>query len=98
MKFQVDTNTLADDVKAMESDLDALRRSEEAMRGAVESLSGMWAGEAHDAFVVQFENDEQFLQSFLTALQKQIADLREAKENYESCESAVRSSIAGISI
>lgn len=98
MKFQVDTALLSSDVKAMEGELENLRRAGESMNRAFDSLESMWGGEAHDAFVVQYRIDYQFLLSFFDSMQHEISEIRLAQEQYEKCENEARAKIASVSV
>lgn len=68
------------------------------MMGAVESLSGMWVGEAHDAFVAQVGVDNAEMQSLIQDLQGIADKFDQARIAYEDCESKAMETIAAISI
>ena len=55
--------------------------------GAIEKkLSGMWEGDAHDAFHTTYANDEQKFLLFVNAVEKYFLALNEIAVNYHNSE------------
>ena len=98
MRFEVDTTQVSRTVTKMTDLINNISDGRGRLMGAVETLSGMWVGEAHDAFVAQVGVDNAEMQSLVADL-KGIADkFDQARIAYEECETNAMDTIAAISI
>ncbi|MBR2583726.1 MAG: WXG100 family type VII secretion target [Oscillospiraceae bacterium] len=98
MRFEVDTTQVSRTVTKMTDLIQNVADERSRMMGAVESLSGMWVGEAHDAFVAQVGVDNAEMQSLIQDLQGIADKFDQARIAYEDCESKAMETIAAISI
>lgn len=98
MKFQVDTARLESEVDSMSQDVESLKNHAAAVQRALSELDGMWAGAAHDEFVVQRDNDYRVLTTFLDSLQKGISQMGKARQQYDTCEENVKARIRSIRV
>lgn len=98
MRFEVDTTQVSRTVTKMTDLIQNVADERSRMMGAVESLSGRWVGEAHDAFVAQVGVDNAEMQSLIQDLQGIADKFDQARIAYEDCESKAMETIAAISI
>lgn len=90
MKFDVDTGRLARTVSNLSEKLTRIEESQKRMYTALESLDGMWAGEAHDAFKVQYVQDDRLMTEMISGIRDTITDIGSARQEYDTCEEEVK--------
>ncbi len=98
MRFEVDTSQVARTVTKMSDLISDIADEKSRMMGAIEALSGMWAGEAHDIFVAQVGTDNAEMESLIQDLRGIADKFDQARAAYEDCESKAMETIAAISI
>ncbi|MBR0208930.1 MAG: WXG100 family type VII secretion target [Oscillospiraceae bacterium] len=98
MRFEVDTTQVGRTVTRMTDLIHNLADEKGRLMNEVESLSGMWVGEAHDAFVAQVGVDNAEMQSLIQDLQGIADKFDQARIAYEDCETKALDTIAAISI
>ena len=79
MRFEVDTNQVSQTVTKMTELIRNIADGKSQMMNAVGSLSAMWEGEAHDAFLAQVQVDDGELQTLVQDLDAIAELLREEK-------------------
>lgn len=97
-KLEIETGRLQGDIENLREHLAGLRRTGDRMMDGIHALSAMWEGEAKDAFTVQFQSDYRTLQNMSEVIEELIADLENARETYDKCESNVGSIINSIRV
>lgn len=90
MKFEVDTNQLSMTVSSCQDILHDISNQQHRMYAAIKELDGMWAGESHDAFLVQYEKDNEMMTALIQDLDVIIGNFGTARENYDSCEESAK--------
>lgn len=98
MRFEVDTAQVSRSVTKMTELIRSIADEKRRMLNEVEALSGMWVGEAHDAFVAQVGTDDAEMQSLILDLAVIADKFDQARAAYEDCENKAMETIAAISI
>ena len=98
MRFEVDTTQVGRTVTKMTDLIHDIADEKGRIFNGIESLSGMWVGEAHDAFVTQVGVDNAEMQSLIQDLQNIAERFDQARIAYEECENKAVETIAAISI
>ena len=98
MRFEVDTNQVSQTVTKMTELIHNISSEKSQMMNAVGSLSSMWVGEAHDAFVAQVQVDDAELQSLVEDLNAIADRFDQARIAYDNCENKAMETIAAISV
>lgn len=98
MKFDVETGQVNTMVQSYQETLNQISQNREKMYQALESLNGMWQGSAHDAFIAQYQSDNQEMQQLIRELQRVAENISKARAEYDTCEQNVKSEIAAIQI
>lgn len=98
MKFEVDTTQVAGTKTRLQAALDSVSESRAAMFQAIESLNGMWAGQAHDAYLAQFTIDSEMTAGVIGELQSLINSVDTARRSYDTCEQTVKDLVAAVVI
>lgn len=94
MKFEVDTSQLTSATGTSREILDEISDDRARMYSAMRALDGMWAGKTHDAFVVQYEKDDESMKALIQDISTVIDNFGTARENYDRCEESAKD-IAG---
>ncbi|MDO5131595.1 MAG: WXG100 family type VII secretion target [Eubacteriales bacterium] len=97
-EIEQNTDLLSDDIIRLEEAKDALESAVDAMFDAVKNLDTMWNGPANAAFNAQFQADYQTCREMNRTLGLLIEKLRNARSEYDKCESEVESLIREIRI
>lgn len=97
-RITIETAALKTSVETMEGLLDAIKDELEGMYDAVQNLSTMWEGPAHDAFLGQFSEDRQQAASLCSTLQNFIGSMNFAGITYDNCEKTICEMIDSIRI
>lgn len=90
MKFEVDTNQLAAAVGSLQETLNEISDNQAKMYSVIESLEGMWKGEAHDTFAAQYENDNEMMAALIQDIDIVIENFGTARESYDTCEESAK--------
>lgn len=90
MKFEVDTNQLSTTVKSLQDALNEISDNRIKMYSAIEALDGMWMGQAHDAFLTQYENDNEMLIALIQDIDTVFENYGIARKNYDDCEESAK--------
>lgn len=98
MKLEVNIDTLKSDITKLNSCKSTLQNRLAALSGGMSSLNDCWEGSAKQAYMTQYQADEDTLRDILTALDEFIQTLEYAREEYQTCENAVYSAVRSISI
>lgn len=98
MRFEVDTGRVAQELSSMESTLKQISDNRKTMYQSLETLDGMWRGEAHDAFHAQFTEDDEEMQRLIQDIKALFTDIGKARQSYETCESEIRQMAANLHI
>ena len=98
MRFEVDTDQLETSVNRMQVLYDKISRERNQMYAALEALDGLWMGEAHDTFVVQYSADNVIVTEVLEGIRDVIAKISNAKREYDTCESEVVDIISSVQV
>ncbi len=98
MRFEVDTNQVSQTVTRMTELIHNISSEKSQMMSAIGSLSSMWVGEAHDAFVTQVQVDDAELQSLVEDLNAIAERFDQARIAYDNCENKAMETIASISV
>ena len=91
--FEVDTLQLNKSVAALREQMAALRKEFSEMSASIAEMSGMWEGQAKQAFKVQFDRDYAEFEDYCKAISELIDSLESAAKEYDNCESKVRASV-----
>lgn len=94
----IDTGALNRDTNALNATLNQICTEINRMYDAVAALNAMWDGPANEAFIIQFNNDHEAMQSICTAVQSLIRSMEDAGKKYNNSEQQAGSVVASISI
>lgn len=94
--IQVNTERLGEDAEQIYDYIDDIRKMEEEIRSAIETLGNDFEGEAGTAFQEKVGANIETLEQMLTVLNSVYQFENTAKESYETCENTVASLIAEI--
>lgn len=97
-RIVIDTQQLRGTYSGIREDLERMRSEAARLFEEVDSLSAMWSGSAHDAFVQTFAQDGEWLQQQIDLLAAHADELQNAQESYDRCDEVVRGLIGGIQI
>ena len=86
------------DVEQFKTALDDLDNNYTNVFETIESLNSTWAGQAHDAFLTQFDNDNKNVKDMIEELKKYRDDLLFANNEYTKCEAEVNDIVTSLSI
>ena len=98
MRFEVETSRVSGAVNRARELLENISAERESMFKAVEGLNGMWAGEAHDAFVAQCGVDNEEMLALVWELQQVVNKISDARQAYETCESSAVEMVAALQV
>lgn len=84
--FQVTSQTMRDKAQELRSQNNNLKSQIENLRSQENSLSGMWEGEAREAFRNAFTQDITKMQSFVDAIEQYATALVNAADEYDRAE------------
>ena len=98
MRFEVDTNQVGQTVTKMTELIRNIDNEKTQMMGAIETLNGMWVGEAHDIFVAQVQADDAELKQLVVDLTAIAERFDNARKAYDNCESKAMETIASIMV
>lgn len=90
MKFEVDTNQLAAAVRSLQDDLNGISDQRAKMYSSIRALDGMWMGASHDAFLAQYESDNEMMVELIRDLSAVFGNFGTARDNYDTCEESAK--------
>lgn len=96
--FEVDTGYLRQGVSGLTQDLESVKALCGDLSSVMEKISGMWEGPAKDAFHLQFSDDCAAFTQSCKQLGEIIESMEHAANEYDACDSKVRSIVDAISI
>lgn len=93
-------NRIANELETFQKDIRTCRSLQTHIKNTyqsafdeINSLTGMWNGDAHDVFIEQFQNDAENMKKLLEFLEQFLQGLEDAKSKYQQCESDVSETI-----
>ena len=98
MKFEVETGQVNRMVQGFKESLTQISANRQRMYNAMEALDGMWQGQAHDVFAIQYRNDNEEVLALLKDLEQVAENMAKARQEYDTCEQQVKETIAAIEI
>ena len=98
MKFEVETGQVNSMVQSFKESLAQISANRQRMYNAMETLDGMWQGQAHDAFAVQYRSDNEEVVALLKDLEQVAENIAKARQDYDTCEQQVKETIDAIEI
>ncbi|MCD7746717.1 MAG: WXG100 family type VII secretion target [Lachnospiraceae bacterium] len=98
MKMEVNTDTLKSDISSLKSYKSSLQTRFNALSDGMNSLNDSWEGSAKQAYMEQYQADENTVRDILTALDEFIQMLEYARSEYQTCERSVHSAVKAIKI
>lgn len=87
--IEVNTTTLKADISKVEEEIRAIRADRDQLREILAELSGMWDGQAKEAFAAAVNDDLARLEELVQAMEKFTNLTDESRTEYEKCENAV---------
>lgn len=97
-KLDIETQKLQDDIERLRESLSGMRRTGDEMMAGINALSGMWEGEAKNAFTVQFQTDYENLKAMADVIDDLIKKMEQARQKYDTCEEKVGSIVNAIRV
>ncbi|MBR2996784.1 MAG: WXG100 family type VII secretion target [Lachnospiraceae bacterium] len=85
-EFIVTANEVQSKAMELQNIAKQIRTKVDEMGAIEKKLSGMWEGDAHDAFHTTYGNDEQKFLLFVNAVEKYALALNEIAVNYHNSE------------
>ena len=98
MKFEVETGQVQNLTQNFQDALSQISGNKQRMYQALEGLDGMWQGQAHDAFVAQYQKDNQEMETLIQELQQVAENIGTARQEYDNCEQEVKDMISAINV
>lgn len=95
-KIEVNLDSLAKNIESMKDVLKAIGGNMKKMSSDVDSMSQMWDGPAHDAFVDQFGLDEKDFGELQKAISEYLGTLEDARETYLKYEARITEIISNM--
>nr|WP_317360761.1 WXG100 family type VII secretion target [uncultured Blautia sp.] len=96
--IEVETRSLGQDRDNIQNQAEAVRGKLSQLLSSMENLSGMWEGPAKEVFMEQFYTDYEFMQEFLTEMDKYVQAMSYAQQEYDKCENDVAQIVGAIQI
>ena len=84
-----DMEKFEDQIQKFDNALNKLETGFEEMAIHMRELNSMWTGEAHDEFLITFENDEKMVLKMIEYMKVLLSNLNYADTEYANCESTV---------
>lgn len=97
-EIEVDTRFLESDIQELKTALEALRRSRERMVNEIKELNTMWRGPANTTFNMQFNVDQEMLETLCDIVKGMLGSMEYARVQYDRCDAKVHSLVSGIKI
>ena len=98
MRFEVDTTQVGQAVHSMDDLIKQISDQRKKMMTAIDEMNGMWIGSAHDAFLAQFQKDNQSMIELISLLKQMSGKYSEARTAYDTCEASAVNTIAAIQV
>lgn len=96
--IEINTRTLANDIKEMETEVAKLRGEMAKAYNSVAELDAMWKGPANEEFRAAFQSDREAMEEMCRIIDGLIGYMENARNEYRRCEAAVSSEIDAIKI
>lgn len=97
-KIRVNINTLGSASSELSNTVGRMNGQADKLFEAINTLNGMWEGEAHDVFTASAAQDAERMKVLISKA-KEIADkFDEAKKEYTACESEVSDIVNSIRV
>lgn len=94
--FEVDTDSLRQNLRGLQEDLNTLQSMNGRLQGELESLSGMWRGPAKEAFHAGFRENCEELRDLCSRYSDVFSRMADAAQKYDACDAKVRSTVDSI--
>ena len=92
------TDIMSNDINELESTLHRISDELDRMFEQIMDLDRMWEGPANETFVAAFSEDMQYCTELKETVRSIIESMRNAKDEYNRCETEVGSAVASIRI
>ena len=97
-RIEIDTAQLGSTGSSIGEMVAQMKQSVQRLYAEVAELNTMWEGPANAAFNRQFNQDSEAMTAICTALEGYVQDLNTARNEYDKCNSDVRSIIDAIRV
>lgn len=97
-KIEIETRLLGQDKDTVQEEIQSLKSQTEKLKEQVETLGGMWEGPAKDAFMNQFAEDCEFIESFFAEMDAYVQAMEYAEMEYNKCENEAARIVEAIEI
>lgn len=97
-RIEIDTAQLGGTSSNIEGMVGQMKESVQRLYAELAELNTMWDGPANAAFNDQFQRDSEEMSGICKALDGYVQDLNTARNEYDKCDSDVRSIIDAIRI
>ena len=89
VNFDVDTDSLLTQVRAMQEQLNAMKSARDTLAASVAEVESTWDGLAKEAFSTQFNRDCEEFDSIYTSISEIINQFEMAAKEYVVCDAQV---------
>lgn len=86
------------DIRSVEQKIQTLETTYHNMFDEIHSLTGMWEGGAHDAYIAQFESDSENMRLTIKNLKEFKKSMDEAYRSFQTCEHQVEEVVRQVRI
>lgn len=93
MKMGNDLNKFGKDVQEYTDLKNSIDKEYQNLKDQIEILNSMWTGDAHDALMTEFKQDDEQVKEMLSYLKKVEKNLNRALDAYRNCENSVGETI-----
>jgi len=97
-EIAVDTNTLSNDIQALQEALNYARQQLNDMFSQIHEMDAMWDGPANSEFNAQFQKDYEFSMDLCSVIEALLECMEGAKAQYNACEESVGGIVCSIMV
>lgn len=97
-RIKIDTNMLNKDIQSIEACLKDIKKAMTEMKSEVAELDSMWDGDANKEFNKAFRDDMQVLNDAYKEIKEIVAYEKNARKQYNSCETKVGALVDSITV
>lgn len=98
MKLEIDIDFLKRDIENLKVKSQSLKSSVSALESSMSDLNNCWEGVAKTAYLAQYQKDIESITDLIKMIEKIIAILEFAKEQYYSCNLDVQAAVSTIRV